>query len=107
MIDIDKEKLIPIRKSGKLFPGNPHASTVYRWIKAGMNGCFLETSMVGGRRFTSQEAVKRFIVKLTQKADGRYNREFEFSKEELEQMGSPRDDNLWSGNFGEIELPIE
>lgn len=59
-IDIDSEELIPLRKACEHIPGRPHISCVYRWMsrKSGP----LETVLVGGRRWTSVEAIERFIA---------------------------------------------
>ena len=56
MIDIHSEQIIPIAKVPKHLPHRPNLSTVYRWIGAGS----LETVKIGGRVFTSIEALGRF-----------------------------------------------
>ncbi len=56
MIDIHSEQIIPIAKVPKHLPHRPNLSTVYRWIGAGA----LETMKIGGRVFTSIEALERF-----------------------------------------------
>ena len=60
-IDVHTENLIPLSKAPKHIPGNPHISTIHRWVQQGVRGRVLETRMVGGRRFTSLEAIARFI----------------------------------------------
>ncbi len=56
MIDLQTEQVIPIGQVPKRLPHRPHISTVYRWIAAGG----LETVRLGGRVFTSLEALERF-----------------------------------------------
>lgn len=41
-----------------------HISTVYRWADRGINGVRLSTLRIGGTRYTSIEAVERFIAAL-------------------------------------------
>jgi hypothetical protein len=45
-------------------------STLWRWRTRGVNGIRLETFKVGKKRFTSLEAIARFIEKTTAAADG-------------------------------------
>jgi len=66
VIDIDKEDLRLLNKASDDVPGNPHVSTLIRWALRGIKGCKLETVMVGGRRFTSVEAIQRFLVRLNE-----------------------------------------
>ncbi len=56
MIDIQTEQVIPIGQVPKRLPYRPHISTIYRWIATGG----LETVRLGGRVFTSIEAIERF-----------------------------------------------
>lgn len=53
-----------IRLSRARIPGNPHISTRWRWCTRGISGTKLESIVVGGQRFTSAEAVERFLAKL-------------------------------------------
>ena len=66
------EKLITLEHAAKSFPGNrgrhTHISTVYRWANSGIRGVRLETMVVGGRRYTSEEAIARFIDILSASA---------------------------------------
>lgn len=63
-IDIGKEQAIPLTKSPEHFPGTPHLSTVFRWanLPAGRR---LETLKCGGKRFTTLEAIERFISRCS------------------------------------------
>ena len=38
-----------------------HVSTVWRWVLRGVKGHRLESFLVGGRRYTTREAVGRFF----------------------------------------------
>ncbi len=69
-INISEESLLPILEAVGLFPGRPHVATLWRWISKGVRGVKLETIVSGGRRFTSHEAVNRFIAATTAVAQG-------------------------------------
>ncbi len=56
MIDLKTEQIIPIGSVPRHLPHRPNLSTIYRWIGAGS----LETVKLGGRTFTSLEALDRF-----------------------------------------------
>ena len=67
MIDPNREELVSLSRAGRIV--NPtkgaHYSTVIRWTQRGVSGGIkLETVRVGGRVFTSREALARFIAKL-------------------------------------------
>ena len=64
--DVHGESLIPIQKASGHIPGRPHLATVHRWFMHGLRGGIkLETVLVGGRRFTSREAIQRFVDRLS------------------------------------------
>jgi hypothetical protein len=69
MIDVHDahgESLISIPDACEIIPGRPHLATVYRWMVKGVRGGIrLETALVGGRRFTSREAIQRFVDRLS------------------------------------------
>jgi len=64
MIDIYKEELIKLTDAVTEF-GPFHdeldLSTLYRWKNTGCNGVKLETVKVAGKRYTSTEAIERFL----------------------------------------------
>lgn len=62
MIDTTSEKLIPVGKAK--IPGNPSIKTRWRWLSKGVRGVVLETVVVGWQRYTSAEAVARFLAAL-------------------------------------------
>lgn len=69
-IDISAESLLTVAEAAKTLPGRPHVATVWRWIYKGCRGVKLATICVGGRRFTSKEALERFVEASTAVANG-------------------------------------
>jgi hypothetical protein len=63
MIDTTTETLIRFQEAGRHIPGNPCLSALHRWRMSGCRGVWLETILVGGKRFTSLEAIQRFIAR--------------------------------------------
>ena len=59
--DLSFDGLMPLAEAARTIPGQPHLATVYRWVRHGVGDVRLEAVKVGGRLFTSQEAVDRFI----------------------------------------------
>ena len=87
-IDLETERIIPIRQVHKHCPGSPHLSAIYRWTKRAKDP--LETIKVGGRRYTSIEAIHRFIRRcsgeeqsVTSELSARRKREIEQAQREL------------------------
>jgi hypothetical protein len=67
-IDPNSEELIHFQKAAKEFPGRPVClQTLHRWRLRGVRGSKLETIIIGGLRYTSLEAIGRFIA--SQNAD--------------------------------------
>ncbi len=62
MIDFQTEELQSFETA--LIPGDPHLGTRYRWTLKGVRGAKLESILIGNRRFTSTEAIGRFITAL-------------------------------------------
>ena len=69
MID-QTEKRVTFSQATRYVPGEPHVSQIYRWALRGLRGVKLEWIQVGGKRFTSVEAIERFIAGLTRAAGG-------------------------------------
>jgi hypothetical protein len=68
-ISVELENLVPLSEAGELFPKAPCMAALYRWSSPrGVRGRSLETTFVGGRRYTSREAVLRFLTPQTQPA---------------------------------------
>lgn len=63
-IDVESEVLVPFASAGGAFPGNrtPSQATLHRWRLKGVRGVRLETILIGGLRYTSKEAISRFIA---------------------------------------------
>ena len=71
MIDIVNEQMLPFSKIPAWCDSTlVNRSTVHRWRLRGARGVKLETVRVGGRRFSSQEALLRFFDGTTAAADG-------------------------------------
>ena len=61
-IDVSNESIITLGEACRVVP--PHGvstATMARWIQRGVGGVRLATIVIGGRRFTSREAIARFI----------------------------------------------
>ncbi len=69
-IDIRSETVIPIGQAPKHFPGRPNVSSVYRWFTKGSRGAKLETLVCGAKRYTSLQAIERFIEATTANSPG-------------------------------------
>jgi hypothetical protein len=63
------EDLVAWRHAAKSIPGAPHISTLHRWRLRGVRGHRLESILVGGSRYTSQQAITRFISACNTPAD--------------------------------------
>ena len=62
-INVETETLIDFAAAAREFPGRAVCiQTLHRWRLNGVRGIRLESCMIGGRRFTSQEAVARFVA---------------------------------------------
>ncbi len=74
-IDVFQETVISLNEATKKLPkgrhGNKlHVSVLYRWVNAGLRSkdgqiVRLEMVKIGGRAYTSQEALQRFFDRLT------------------------------------------
>jgi Protein of unknown function (DUF1580) len=64
-IEIANETLISFQEAPAFVPGRPHISTLHRWRLRGVRGVRLETVLIGGRRFTSREALQRFVAAVS------------------------------------------
>ncbi|TWT96934.1 hypothetical protein Pla108_27100 [Botrimarina colliarenosi] len=63
------EKLISLREVPDFLPTRRgkklHISTVHRWVQKGARGKVLESVLLGGVRYTSLEALVRFMTTST------------------------------------------
>jgi hypothetical protein len=68
-IETSSEELLTLAQAARRYrpPGSrPRApSTTYRWHKKGISGIRLETICIGGTRYTSAEALRRFFDAVT------------------------------------------
>lgn len=66
MIDVETDELLPLARAGRVLnpAAPPHNSTLWRWALGGVRGVKLETVRIGGRTFTSREALLRFMAAL-------------------------------------------
>ena len=64
------EQTVTLTEASRIFPGRPHSSTLWRWHQRGCRGIRLETAVIGGRRYTSREAIERFIGRTTEARNG-------------------------------------
>jgi hypothetical protein len=55
------ETLIPIAEAGNQFPVPISRAKIERMIRKGARGIVLETILIGDRRFSSKEAIRRFL----------------------------------------------
>jgi hypothetical protein len=49
----------------RVVPSRPHLNTIRRWATQGVRGVKLQTVKIGGRYFTSREALGAFIAHLS------------------------------------------
>lgn len=69
-VSMETESLLSLSEASRYLPDRPHVSTLHRWRLRGIRGIKLETILVGGRRYTSREALERFTVAVTAAASG-------------------------------------
>jgi hypothetical protein len=69
MIKFDSGKTLTLREAAALLPGSPNRSTMHRWAHRGIRGVRLATILVGGRRYTTREAIEEFIAALSKQED--------------------------------------
>lgn len=70
MIDLTTETVFPVTEAPKYIPGRPSLGSCWRWVLKGVGGIKLESILIGGKRFTSVEAIQRFCDRRTAAADG-------------------------------------
>jgi hypothetical protein len=75
MINIQHEKLIRLEDVADYLPSSRRGkrlgrAVVFRWALHGVRGTVLETMKVGGARFTSIEAVQRFVERQNEGGEG-------------------------------------
>lgn len=73
-VDFSCETPVSITEASAYVPGHPHVATLWRWILRGVRGVRLESFVRGGRRFTTCEAIERFIQATTAVSNSRIPR---------------------------------
>lgn len=64
MLEIENHKLMTLLQVAKRLPNRPHVSTVARWIYRGVRGRKLISTVLGGRRYVSENSLNEFIASL-------------------------------------------
>jgi hypothetical protein len=64
MIEALAATFVLLSKAGRLLSTNPSPATMWRWALKGVDGVKLETFKIGGRRYTTAEALDRFVARL-------------------------------------------
>lgn len=68
-IDPTRERLVSMRRVPDWFTAHAqeplHRSAPYRWARQGIRGIRLPTVRIGGRRYTSEEAIAWWTAALT------------------------------------------
>lgn len=70
MINLSTETIFPVSDAPKHIPGRPSKASCWRWVLQGVGGIKLESILIGGKRYTSHEAVQRFGDRRTAAIDG-------------------------------------
>jgi uncharacterized protein DUF1580 len=65
MASIQNETVIALEAVGKHLPHKISKRTAWRWAFSGLAGVQLESMVVGRRRYTSTEAIDRFIENVS------------------------------------------
>ena len=67
----DPDPLLSFREAGRyLRPERPiHASAFFRWMRGGVRGRVLSTTLVGGRRYVRLSQLQAFIADLSGEPD--------------------------------------
>jgi hypothetical protein len=65
MVDALATEYILLSRAGRLLSTRPSAATLWRWATRGVGGVRLETYKIGGRRYTTAEALERFVACLS------------------------------------------
>ena len=75
MIDINTETLLTPDEARRQIPGRQGKKldlcTLYRWMQRGRKGVRLEYVCIGGKQFTSKEALARYFQRLTEAEEKR------------------------------------
>jgi hypothetical protein len=93
-IDPINDRLLPLRDAADLFPrrrmgAKVNVATLWRWMTRGTHGVVLETVRVGNQNYTTEQAVREFIVAQSRPiaADGHATSNSTTAIKRLEQLG--------------------
>ena len=97
------ESLVTLTEACKCFPVKCSRPALERWLRRGSRGTVLESVLVCGRRYTSREAIDRFVRgQLTVEAEKAVPKRTNMSKRDIEaasrRFGLP--EPLDAGNVG-------
>ncbi len=98
MIDLEREHIMTLAQAAKRIPTGHersiHISTLHRWRTRGLRGVRLEAIRLGGRVYTSREALARFAERLSRSGHepsirtvGQRRRADERAARELDKVG--------------------
>jgi hypothetical protein len=59
---LTNERILSVSQAASHFPYRPSLSSIWRWMTRGVKGTKLESIKIGGIRYTSLEAIKRFLA---------------------------------------------
>ncbi len=60
-------KYMSLSQACAFLPGRPHVSTLARWRLRGVRGHKLQTTLVGGRRYITQQQLVDFLAAINGK----------------------------------------
>jgi hypothetical protein len=56
------ETLVELAQAPKYYPVKIHRASLERYVRKGKRGVRLETALLGNKRYTSVEAIRRFLL---------------------------------------------
>ena len=59
---LEEKPLLDLTEATKYLPIKCSRATIERWIRRGVRGVRLETILIGSRRFTTEAALRRFLI---------------------------------------------
>jgi len=66
-----EESLVTLAEACRCFPVRCSRPTMERWVRRGSRGTILESILICGKRYTSREAIDRFLRGQLQVEEGR------------------------------------
>lgn len=68
-INTESERLLTLREAAAITPGCQQMNTLHIYLQQGIRGVKLESCSVNGLRYTSYEAIARFVAASTAARD--------------------------------------